>query len=73
MSRWALTRPGGAGNLPAESQGFSKNVDASGRRSAPTHSLLVGYILWVFGLTGAHRFYFGKPITGTIWFVMAPT
>lgn len=24
--------------------------------------------MWIFGFTGAHRFYFGKPITGTIWF-----
>ncbi len=33
-----------------------------------THSKLIGYILWLFGFTGAHRFYFGKPITGTIYF-----
>ena len=33
-----------------------------------THSVLVGYILWIFGFIGAHRFYYGKPITGTIWF-----
>lgn len=33
-----------------------------------THSVAVGYILWIFGFTGAHRFYYGKPITGTIWF-----
>lgn len=33
-----------------------------------THLLLIGYLLWLFGFTGAHRFYFGKPITGTIWF-----
>lgn len=33
-----------------------------------THSVLVGYILWIFGFTGAHRFYYGKPVTGTIWF-----
>jgi TM2 domain-containing membrane protein YozV len=33
-----------------------------------THSVLIGYILWIFGFTGAHRFYYGKPITGTIWF-----
>jgi len=32
-----------------------------------THSTLIGYILWVFGFTGSHRFYFGKPISGTIW------
>ena len=34
-----------------------------------THSLLVGYLLWLFGFTGAHRFYFGKPVTGTLWFL----
>lgn len=33
-----------------------------------THSKLIGYVLWLVGFTGAHRFYFGKPITGTIWF-----
>lgn len=33
-----------------------------------THSLGVGYVLWLFGFTGSHRFYFGKPISGTIWF-----
>lgn len=33
-----------------------------------THSLFVGYVLWVFGFLGAHRFYFGRPISGTIYF-----
>ena len=33
-----------------------------------THSKTIGYILWIFGFTGSHRFYYGKPITGTIWF-----
>jgi len=33
-----------------------------------THSKTVGYLLWIFGFTGSHRFYYGKPITGTIWF-----
>ncbi|MFP4088258.1 MAG: NINE protein [Desulfobacteraceae bacterium] len=28
----------------------------------------IGYILWIFGFTGSHRFYYGKPISGTIWF-----
>lgn len=36
--------------------------------SEDTHSLLTGYILWIFGFTGSHRFYFGKPISGTIYF-----
>ena len=30
--------------------------------------MLIGYILWIFGFMGAHRFYYGKPVTGTIWF-----
>ena len=33
-----------------------------------THSKTVGYVLWIFGFTGSHRFYYGKPVTGTIWF-----
>ncbi len=36
-----------------------------------THYLVIGYLLWIFGFTGSHRFYFGKPITGTIWFLTA--
>ncbi len=34
-----------------------------------THLTPIGYILWIFGFIGAHRFYFGKPVTGTIWFL----
>lgn len=33
-----------------------------------THSKLFGYLLWLFGFTGSHRFYYGRPISGTIWF-----
>lgn len=33
-----------------------------------THSMAVGYILWIFGFIGAHRFYFGRPVSGTIYF-----
>ncbi len=33
-----------------------------------THSMPIGYILWLFGFTGSHRFYFGRPISGTIYF-----
>ena len=28
----------------------------------------MGYVLWLFVFTGAHRFYYGRPVTGTIWF-----
>jgi len=34
-----------------------------------THNLGIGYLLWIFGFMGAHRFYYGRPITGTIWFL----
>ncbi|WP_075184598.1 NINE protein [Teredinibacter haidensis] len=33
-----------------------------------SHSVAVGYVAWIFGFMGAHRFYYGKPITGTLWF-----
>ena len=33
-----------------------------------THSKTIGYLLWIFGFMGAHRFYYGKPLTGTLWF-----
>lgn len=35
---------------------------------ADTHSKAVGYLLWIFGFMGAHRFYYGKPWTGTLYF-----
>ena len=36
--------------------------------SPDTHSKVIGYLLWIFGFTGSHRFYYGKPISGTLWF-----
>lgn len=33
-----------------------------------THTIIIAYITWILGFTGSHRFYYGKPITGTIWF-----
>lgn len=33
-----------------------------------SHSKIIGYLCWIFGFMGAHRFYYGKPISGTIWF-----
>jgi TM2 domain-containing membrane protein YozV len=36
-----------------------------------THCKTVGYLFWIFGFTGAHRFYYGRPVTGAIWFFTA--
>ena len=33
-----------------------------------THSKAIGYLLWIFGFTGSHRFYYGRPISGTVYF-----
>ncbi|MCA9215739.1 MAG: TM2 domain-containing protein [Planctomycetales bacterium] len=38
------------------------------REASRSHNIVVGYIAWLFGIFGAHRFYFGKPISGIIWF-----
>lgn len=33
-----------------------------------THSIVVGYLLWIIGFLGAHRFYYGKQLSGTLYF-----
>ncbi|GAB3287977.1 TM2 domain-containing protein [Parahaliea aestuarii] len=38
------------------------------RQQPPSHSVFMGYLLWIFGFIGAHRFYYGRQITGVIWF-----
>ncbi len=43
-------------------------TDAPIETPAPTHPVLVGYLFWLLGIFGAHRFYFGKPLTGALWF-----
>nr|WP_298250842.1 TM2 domain-containing protein [uncultured Halomonas sp.] len=44
-------------------------MTATPSSSYDTHNMLFGYLLWLFGFLGAHRFYYGKPVTGTIWFL----
>ncbi|MCA9132436.1 MAG: TM2 domain-containing protein [Planctomycetales bacterium] len=36
--------------------------------STSPHSAAVGYVLWLFGFFGAHRFYYGKPLSGLLYF-----
>ncbi len=33
-----------------------------------THTIFFGYVFWLVGFTGAHRFYYGRVLTGVIWF-----
>ena len=35
----------------------------------PTHNIVIGYLAWLFGFIGAHRFYYGKSVSGTIYFL----
>lgn len=37
-------------------------------KSNDTHSKTIGYLLWIFGFMGAHRFYFGKTVSGIVYF-----
>lgn len=36
--------------------------------TSTTHSIVVGYLLWILGFLGAHRFYYGKQLSGTLYF-----
>lgn len=47
-------------NYSAQSEKMTKDAD--------THRKTIGYILWLFGFTGSHRFYYGYPLVGTIYF-----
>ncbi|WP_096086340.1 TM2 domain-containing protein [Agaribacterium haliotis] len=44
------------------------DVDSRSQPSSGSHSIVVGYLAWIFGFIGAHRFYYGKQLTGTLWF-----
>jgi len=51
---------------PSQADGVVNN--SSEKYPQETHSLIIGYLLWVFGFTGSHRFYYGKPISGILYF-----
>ncbi|TFG91809.1 MAG: TM2 domain-containing protein [Syntrophobacterales bacterium] len=34
-----------------------------------THLKSIGYVLWLFGFTGSHRFYYGGRVSGTVYFL----
>ena len=43
------------------------NSNPLGNEVDVSHPVLVGYLFWILGFVGAHRFYFGKPLTGVLW------
>lgn len=45
-----------------------ENNQVFNQEAYATHQIVIGYILWIFGFTGSHRFYYGKPVSGTIYF-----
>lgn len=53
-------------SLVTDHEGKIQELDLT--LSPDTHSKVIGYLLWIFGFMGAHRFYYGRPVTGTIWF-----
>src|SRR5690606_5689248 len=62
--------PGSAPDAQASEhfRGASGNVPSSGYGESP-HSTVVGYLLWAFGFFGAHRFYYGRRISGILYFL----
>jgi len=61
---------------PIAQQRANSNAQAFEARSVreliepeQTHSLIIGYVLWIFGFLGSHRFYFGKPKSGVLYFL----
>lgn len=46
------------------------NVESNSKSSSSSANdrMIIGYLTWIFGFMGCHRFYFGKPVSGTIYF-----
>ncbi len=43
-------------------------TSAVGNSVNDSHNIVIAYVLWIFGFMGAHRFYLGRPVSGTIYF-----
>jgi TM2 domain-containing membrane protein YozV len=66
------SRSGSLSSIPSTIAIVSRHTDrnlsnSSSNASPSSFRKTIGYILWIFGFTGSHRFYFGHPISGTIY------
>lgn len=66
---FADSRAGGQvfGRLPSPNKHISLEKKGQPIYTQSPHSAAVGYLLWLFGFFGAHRFYFGKQLTGLLY------
>lgn len=46
---------------------YNQNQESAMWKHETSHSMVIGYILWAVGFFGAHRFYYGRPISGAIY------
>lgn len=53
--------------MTPETATASDPFHAETRQEEPTHYLVAGYLMWLLGFFGLHRFYYGRPISGVIW------
>lgn len=51
-----------------ENQSMSHGAPTYQRSQDLSHNMVVGYLFWILGFTGAHRFFYGKNLTGILWF-----
>jgi TM2 domain-containing membrane protein YozV len=58
----------GAGYAASDNGWGALGAHKRAETRSPSHAVWLGYVLWVIGFTGAHRFYYGRPRTGALWF-----
>ncbi len=57
-----------ADQITDDNDDYPNHEESLMKQANDTHLKSIGYLLWLFGFTGSHRFYYGKPISGTVYF-----